>query len=292
MTFTYGVDAAPGAKTVYSTSFDAAADAPMNGYSIGADGALAALAGSPFPTAIFGSEYQSVTTSPNQGPTALFTADSPGAGQPAQFNASSSNDPDGGTVATYLWDFGDGSPQETTTTPSTSHTYANAGNYTVSLTVTDDEGCSNVILYTGQTADCNPSIGGARSTQGLQVGEGPDNNVPDLKLKGKKQKLGKVVKVKAGTNDQTDAVATGKLKTEGPKKGKVALGSYSLKKDKETLTGDGKQTLKLKVPSKAQKKGKKALKKGGKVTAKITVKVTDADDDKDKASVKVKLTKK
>jgi PKD repeat protein len=52
------------------------------------------------------------------------------------FDGSASTDSDG-TISGYSWDFGDGTgaPGSTTT-----HTYAQAGNYTVALTVTDDLG--------------------------------------------------------------------------------------------------------------------------------------------------------
>lgn len=49
------------------------------------------------------------------------------------FNASASI----GTIASYLWDFGDGS---TATTQSAPHTYANAGTYTAKLTIADASG--------------------------------------------------------------------------------------------------------------------------------------------------------
>ena len=195
-TFTYGLDAAPGGRTVYSTSFDAAVDVPMNGFAVGADGALSPLPGSPYPTQIFGSEFQSVVTTPNQGPTALFTAFAPGAGEPSQFNATSSNDGDGGTIARYDWDFGDGTTLADGG-PSPTHVYAQAGNFQVTLTVTDDEGCSNQVLFTGQTVDCNGS-GTARISQEVQVAGG---TAPNLKLKGKKQKLKKKVTVTAKTAD-------------------------------------------------------------------------------------------
>jgi serine protease len=54
------------------------------------------------------------------------------------FDASSSYDPDG-TIASYLWDFGDGTQATTSTAP---HTYTTTGKFTVTLTVTDNEGAT------------------------------------------------------------------------------------------------------------------------------------------------------
>ena len=84
-----------------------------------------------------------VTTAPvpNQAPTASFTA-TPTSGDaplPVSFNASASSDPDG-TIVSYCWNFGDGA---TTTGVSRSHTYGSAGNYTATLTVTDDDGATD-----------------------------------------------------------------------------------------------------------------------------------------------------
>jgi len=56
------------------------------------------------------------------------------------FDGSGSNDPDTGDTLSYLWDFGDGSPTETTSTPTTSHTYSTKGTYTASLRVQDNHG--------------------------------------------------------------------------------------------------------------------------------------------------------
>lgn len=52
------------------------------------------------------------------------------------FTSAGTIDPDG-TIASYIWDFGDGA---TATSTSPSHTYAVSDIYTVALTVTDDDG--------------------------------------------------------------------------------------------------------------------------------------------------------
>ena len=250
---------------------------------MGADGGLLQLTGSPFPTGVVNPEYQSIAITPNQGPAALFQATPQGAGNPTLFSAASSNDSDGGTIGSYEWDFGDGQSQ-TTIEPQVSHTYENAGDYQVTLTVTDNEGCSDRMLFTGQTADCNGAA--AKQTQTVPV-TGSDT-APNLKLKGKKQELSKKVLVTAKTADETEAVAKGKVRIE-PKGGKAK--SYDLEKARKSLDADEKTKLKPKLSDKAYEKAKKALKNKGKVSAKVSVKVTDDNDDTDKDSVKVKLTK-
>lgn len=57
-------------------------------------------------------------------------------GLPVQFDSTGSSDPDG-TIVAYDWDFGDGN---TGTGSNPTHTYATAGAYNVTLTVTDDNG--------------------------------------------------------------------------------------------------------------------------------------------------------
>ncbi|MFF5204391.1 S8 family serine peptidase [Streptosporangium sp. NPDC000396] len=75
-------------------------------------------------------------TGGNQPPTASFTESCTQLA--CNFNGSASSDPDG-TIASYAWDFGDGS---TGTGATASHTYGAAGVYTVRLTVTDDKGAT------------------------------------------------------------------------------------------------------------------------------------------------------
>ncbi|TQJ04602.1 PKD domain-containing protein [Amycolatopsis cihanbeyliensis] len=69
-------------------------------------------------------------------PRASFSADCSETEPSCAFDGSASSDPDG-SVASYAWDFGDG---EAGSGVSPSHTYVEAGTYSVELTVTDDEG--------------------------------------------------------------------------------------------------------------------------------------------------------
>ena len=57
---------------------------------------------------------------------------------PVVFDASFSNDPDG-SIIEYSWDFGDGG-KKVTTSKTLEHSYDAVGNFTVTLTVKDDDG--------------------------------------------------------------------------------------------------------------------------------------------------------
>ena len=61
-------------------------------------------------------------------------------GSTVTFDGSGSYDPDG-TISSYDWDFGDGSPHENVVT--TTHSYVSSGTYTVTLTVTDNSGAND-----------------------------------------------------------------------------------------------------------------------------------------------------
>jgi PKD repeat protein len=90
----------------------------------------------------------------NQLPVAYATA-TPASGYaplPVTFNGSASVDPDG-TIASYAWNFGDGS---TGSGPIGQHTYQSPGSYTATLTVTDSRGAAASVLVAVQ-ATSNPA---------------------------------------------------------------------------------------------------------------------------------------
>ena len=110
----------------------------------------------------------------NQKPIANFTysPDKPIVNEATTFNASSSYDPDG-SIVSYEWDFGDGNTTNTTE-EIIKHSYSEAGNYDVTLTVTDDKGATNsttkiitvysqAIFDTGVPANPYPSISGTHN---------------------------------------------------------------------------------------------------------------------------------
>ena len=139
-----GVAVTPDGKTAYVTHEDSDSVTPIETATNTPGAAIAA-----------GSRPEGVAVTPDQGPVARFSATAAAAGQAASIDASDSSDPDG-TVASYHWDFGDGSSQ-TTASPTPTHRYATPNTYTVTLTVTDDAGCSTAQTFTGQTVSCNGS---------------------------------------------------------------------------------------------------------------------------------------
>ena len=99
----------------------------------------------------------------DEAPTAAFsvTTASPKVGAPVSFDASASKDPDG-SIASYSWNFGEGSPAGGGPTPS--HTYAVGGTYTVSLTVEDSS---------GQTASTSHQVTVAKASQSIKFETSP-----------------------------------------------------------------------------------------------------------------------
>ena len=77
------------------------------------------------------------------------------------FNASGSTDSDG-QVASYTWNFGDGTPEETHSTPTATHVFPDTPAtcleivYTVLLTVTDDKGAKASASQTARVTELPP----------------------------------------------------------------------------------------------------------------------------------------
>ena len=90
-----------------------------------------------------------IAITPDQAPHAALSSAAGAAGSPTTLDASASTAASG-TVASYTWDFGDGS-SATTSSPTASHTYATAGTFTASVTVTSSVGTSTTQVFTGQT---------------------------------------------------------------------------------------------------------------------------------------------
>jgi DNA-binding beta-propeller fold protein YncE len=146
----------------------------VQAFSISSDGAPTPVPGSPFAA---GSSPAAMVVSPDQGPVAAFSASGAPAGSPSAFDGSGSTDSDG-TVVRYDWSFGDGT-SAADAGPNPTHVYATSGDYTVTLTVTDDAGCSTLQTFTGQTVSCNGSPAAQVSHQ-LTVPGNPPPSAPPL----------------------------------------------------------------------------------------------------------------
>jgi 6-phosphogluconolactonase (cycloisomerase 2 family) len=141
----------PSGRFLYETNGDSN---NISAYTIGSDGALSQIQGSPF-KGIDSPAPESLAMLPNQGPMAHFSINTSESGTLARFDATASDDPDG-RVARYDWDFGDGTVLPNGG-PTPTHAYTRSGTFTIKLTVTDDEVCSDQQVFTGQSVLCNGS---------------------------------------------------------------------------------------------------------------------------------------
>ena len=119
------------------------------------------MAGTYTCTITVGSQTNSATTDvviyPQ--PSANFTFTTVCQGSPTQFTSTSTTNPSGQQITSYQWNFDDG---QTSTQQNPSHTYANPGTYSVTLTVACGNGhCTssktqNVTVYAEPVANAGP----------------------------------------------------------------------------------------------------------------------------------------
>jgi hypothetical protein len=110
-------------------------------------------------------------TNPNQPPVAAFTATCSTTSTACTFDASASHDPDG-SIAGYDWTFGNNPVEHHSGATAFSHDFGTAGHYSVSLTVTDNDGLSTTKtqqVVVGQTTPV-PGFGGATTACGPGTG--------------------------------------------------------------------------------------------------------------------------
>ncbi|MBS1843465.1 MAG: beta-propeller fold lactonase family protein [Actinobacteria bacterium] len=269
---------APDSRHLYVA---AAFSGATNGLNVGAAGELTLVPGSPYSSTASGSDAYQMAISPDQPPVAAFAASPGAAGSLSVLDASASADPDG-SIARYEWSFGDGSSASAGAV--TTHTYAAPGTYRVTVTETDDEGCSTAFIFTGQTAMCNGSPV-AQASHDIVVPEAkssasptpsaasPDKKPPTLKLSGKKkQTLGPTVSVGAACDEACTVTASGQVKT---KQGKAA-DSFKLAPKSAHLAAGATGTLKLKLTKAMRKAASEALRAGGSASAALSITATDA----------------
>ncbi|WP_433517925.1 beta-propeller fold lactonase family protein [Nonomuraea sp. CA-143628] len=140
----------PNGQWLYVSNLDSN---DVSAFRIKADGELEEL-GPPVETGGKRPAFQSIAVLPNQGPQAALSVGET-TGLEARFDASSSSDRDGHVVR-YDWTFGDGTVLKDGG-PRPAHSFPAPGTYQVTVVVTDDEGCSTDLIFTGTSTQCNGS---------------------------------------------------------------------------------------------------------------------------------------
>jgi PKD repeat protein len=132
-------------------------DAPVTGNEYGG---LTATADSANAKAVMWTVLLAGASASNQPPTARLSTSCTNLA--CSMTGDTSSDPEG-AIASYLWDFGDGTGS---TQADPSHTYAAAGSYPVSLTVTDSNGVTATASQTVTVTAAGVTFVGSNSAEG------------------------------------------------------------------------------------------------------------------------------
>lgn len=155
-------------------------------------------------------------TAVNHAPTASASAQIDSDSLTAHFSSANSFDPDAGDTLDYHWDFGDGS---SSTLANPSYTYANDGDYYVTLTVTDNHKSASVDTLSITLANQNTALPETPSNLSYTV----DKIVTG---RGKRKTISGTIALNWGASNfssgyniwQCTEVTTGKGKGKGKKK--------------------------------------------------------------------------
>lgn len=216
----------------------------------------------------------------NQLPTAAFTNGPAVAGQPVQFDGSTSSDDS--AITKYEWDLdGDGTFEtDSAAVPTVSKTYDLASTVNVRLRVTDDLGATSVVAHPVTVTEGAKAGTGNGQTGGGQTGGGATQGTtvsPVLNLTKTKFKLAKNGKVTFKLTAPAGATTyrgTIKLRTKG-KKGKTFATA------KFTIAGGKSQNVRVLIPASKRK----AIRGGSKLSAKAIIAVSDAAGNKGTSTV-------
>jgi DNA-binding beta-propeller fold protein YncE len=254
--------------------------------SAGIDGQVGAYdtaSGAPQGSVTLQSNPEAMGIVPDQPPTAKFSKTPGKAGAPTSFDGRGSSDSDGGSVAIYDWNFGDGSVLMNGG-PTPKHVYARKGKYTATLTVTDNEGTSTTDVYTGRSMLRNGNSGAADSDT---------FNVPIFAFSATARRTQRVVrqrgiKITGGCTDVVcDATITGTI-TLGKKPRKSASRKLKLKRVRLTLAAGRKRSVKLKLSKRSLRKLRRALRQRRKARATIKLSLVDRAGDRASKTLRVR----
>jgi YVTN family beta-propeller protein len=204
-----------------------------------------------------------IVVAPDQSPVPSFSTSQAPSGGPVAFSGLASSDPDG-SIASFDWTFGDGTTAVNGGS-APSHEYATAGTYAAALSVTDNEGCSLSLVFTGRTAYCNGSTLASHTVTVL-----PSNRFGFGKVKKNKRK------------------GTARLQVKVPAAGTLVLSGKKVRVAKTRAAKAGKVTLTIRPKIKANK----TLKLRHRLKVRVRVKFTPTGGNPSSKSKKLTLIRR